>query len=1101
MPQLEYWPELGSFPSIANKIAIRTLLILGQEVPGPQPMDTRIVAEPSVLLPVGVYVFEVERGRYDVMHVQTGRDPGPLASCDWDAGDDSPLMDAFSWFEQLLGEATDVPFPAFSVGQAVIIQATGKDAHVNNLHLVDGQWMYRIAADGSVQIVREEALTPNDMDGDPSVWIARPPAAAEDFAAAVTRKKLMSNLSDTVYAFKASKTLFRAYQYRPVMRFLESATSRLLIADEVGLGKTIEAGIVWLELEARQQAGRVLVVVPSMLVPKWQNEMKERFGFDLLQLKRPDLDMMMTNIENDSLRQRFHAVVSLETFRGWSGLQRMAELDPRFDLVIVDEAHQMRNSNTASNTAGALLSEWADVMLFLTATPLNLGNRDLFNLLQLLQPLEFDDPTTFVERLKPNAILNRAGRSLAEQRGVTAPASEILRELEDDVFGRALMINPLFGDLVEILATPQLDTAGMVQARELIKGLNVLSSYLTRTRKVEVSDNKAIRLPQQIVVEWTEKEREFYHLFEEWQVAVAASRDFPSGFATQMPMRLASSCLPVAKQKVLDRAAFEQSEDESSDDSSTAEPMLADALPTPRLQAVARELGDIDTKFDNFEKVLSQVVADGRQALVFTFFKGTLSYLRKRLGDKFRVGVLYGDMDAGARHRVMRDFRQGEFDLVVATKVASEGLDFEFCSTVINYDLPWNPMEVEQRIGRIDRFGQISETVYIVNFHIAGTLETDIIERIHDRIGVFRDSIGDLEAIVADKLSDLSRVVFDFSLTMEQRIEKADQILLAIETQRVAAEQLADASDQIAALDQADIDGMENAITSSGRYVGTGELVNFLRSWVARYPGASLSVAESGGWLHLAGTEEMCSDLERLVHAGERLWNEIIKYTRSLKDGMTIMVALNQEAARQTGEDMLTVNHPLVRAAVNSELGRGVRFAHCSVQSDSVPTGTYNVLLGLVNWNGAREFTELWATSVRSSDGTVVPEAGQLLLNAIAEGRLGASEFSARPNIFVLDQVAMQRQMREERRREDQNRGLIESRRVSIVESFERKRAIIQKRIDTARENGNTDAVRLQESQLRLQDVREDMALSKLDAQRHGSLIVEPFALCTLKVN
>ena len=1098
MAQLEYWPDQKAFATHAVKRSIRSLLVIGSTVPSPQPTRTRMLAS-THHLPSGVYFFAVEDGHWDVMCVQSGGTPGPLASADWNAGDDDPLVNAYGWFEKLFGEAEDVPTPQFSVGQAVIVKSTGADAHVHSQHLVDGQWMYRIASGGSMQNVAEDALVANDMDGDPQVWISRPPADVSDFAAAVTRKKLVSRLSDTVYAFKASRTLFRAYQYRPVMRFLESATSRLLIADEVGLGKTIEAGIVWLELEARQQAGRVLVVVPSALVPKWCSEMKERFGFDLAVHKRSELDDLLKSLETDSLPPRFHAVVSLETLRSWRGLERLAALDPRFDLVIVDEAHQMRNSNTASNTVGALLSDWADSLLFLTATPLNLGNRDLFNLLQLLQPLEFDDPQIFVQRLGPNRILNSAARSLVEHRGDTSEALRIIEGLADDNFGKALMINPLFGDLVQLLRQGQLGTEGMVAARELIKGLNVLSSYLTRTRKSEVEDGKAVREPLKIEVNWTEKERDFYLHFEKWQHEAAAARQFPTGFATQMPMRLASSCLPVARQKVLERSSFGPADDDLNETTDSAD--VSGATPSKELEELARSLGEVDSKFDAFEKVVEDVVAGGRQALVFTFFKGTLSYLQGRLGSRFRVGVLHGDMDSHSRHQIMRGFRQGEYDLVIATKVASEGLDFEFCSTVINYDLPWNPMEVEQRIGRIDRFGQKSEIIYVVNFHIAGTLESEIIERIHSRIGVFRDSIGELEAIIAERLSDLSKVVFDFSLSLEQKIKKADQILEAIETQRIADQQLADAADQIAALDQADIAGMESAITSAGRFVGPGELVNFLRSWIERYSGASLKESPDGTWLHIDGTDEMCDDLERLAHSGERLRSEISRFVRNFKDRMTVMVATTQEAARRTGEDMLTVNHPLVRAAVSSELGKGVRFTHCAVKSNAVASGTYNVLLGLVKWTGVRESAELWATSVLASDGTVVPEAGQLLLNAIAEGILEPGGYGSIPDITLLELEAMRRQMAEEGRRQDQNRAIVESRRTSIIESFERKRETIKKRIETARANDNHHAVRLQESQLRTQDLRESLALQKLDAQRKGSLSVEPFAVCVMRVN
>ena len=137
--------------------------------------------------------------------------------------------------------------------------------------------------------------------------------------------------------------------------------------------------------------------------------MEERFGFDLFPLTCEQLDETLERLEHDRLPPRFHAVCSLERMRVWPGLQRLAEIGPHFDLVIVDEAHAFRNTDTRSFALGTLLADWTDALLFLSATPLNLGNDDLFNLLSLLAPGDFDNRALLEERLRPNAVLNRVG--------------------------------------------------------------------------------------------------------------------------------------------------------------------------------------------------------------------------------------------------------------------------------------------------------------------------------------------------------------------------------------------------------------------------------------------------------------------------------------------------------------------------------------------------------------------------------------------------------------------------------------------------------------------------------------------------------------------
>ena len=136
MAQLEYYPELHSYSGLTNKKTIQTLLVVGSSVPSKVPIVTKMVTAPQVKLPIGVYFFEIEAGLWHVMYVESGSEPGPLASANWDSDDDSPLVSAYGWFNVFIEESKDVPQPKFLQGQTVLIAATGEDAHVHSLSLI-----------------------------------------------------------------------------------------------------------------------------------------------------------------------------------------------------------------------------------------------------------------------------------------------------------------------------------------------------------------------------------------------------------------------------------------------------------------------------------------------------------------------------------------------------------------------------------------------------------------------------------------------------------------------------------------------------------------------------------------------------------------------------------------------------------------------------------------------------------------------------------------------------------------------------------------------------------------------------------------------------
>jgi superfamily II DNA or RNA helicase len=1099
---LRYHPVLADIDLEVGSVRPGRLLVVGESVP-----NSVVIAESSrrcsvgeVQLPTGIYIF-ADDSQVEALIVTQGRPPAQPTRIDW-TEEPHALLSAYDWMGAWWDEADPINRPLFEINSAVVTRGAGQEAVVRRRDYDRSQWWYKVRVEGRTVSVSERDLQAPDLDDDPYEWVARPPASVGRFAATLTRAKLREQLTDTVYSFRATKTIFRAYQFRPIIRLLETGQLRLLIADEVGLGKTIEAGLVWTELDARRQANRVLVVCPSMLVPKWQAEMEERFDYELVDLDRPRLDDMLKRVEEDRLPSRFAGVCSIERLRVWDGLEALAELAPRFDLVIVDEAHSFRNSETKSHALGSLLSDWADALILLSATPLNLGNDDLFSLLQILAPGEFDNRFVLEQQLEPNAVLNALSASFFEPGVTNADRLAKLRSIETLDFGPAVSSRPEYNDLAASLGADSLAPAQIARAKRLIAQLHALSAVVTRTRKVEVEEKKAVRQATQIPVAWTDAEAEFYAAFEEWQVDRARALDMPVGFVTQMPLRLASTCLPAARDRILNW----QDDVGDQDMDGTGDAGTWDITrPPAELLDLARNLGDVDTKLDMFLEHLRRLIEDGRRVLVFTFSRRALAYLARNLSREFRVDVMHGGVDRGERHDVMRRFRDHDFDVLLASRVASEGLDFEFCSAVVNYDLPWNPMEVEQRIGRIDRFGQIEDKVHILNFHTPGTIESEIIERVQERIGIFKDSIGELEPILQSRMGELRRAMFDFSLSKAERNRRVEETLTAIEEQRLAIDDVEAAASFLSSTDAAEIDGLEEDLLTSGRYVGQPELVHLLRDWAEVAPGAHCKVGASGVHLSFRGTSAMEPHLVGVQSAGDRSRAEIDQLVRAVRDERELILCLDPEDARTSGYPLLSANNPLVLAALRVPGSSQARFGHIGIRDSSVRPGSYFVHIALARWTGLRPSAEFWTTAIDLGTGIEAQhDVGSRVLAGLAESKL--EEFEA-DGSYDLDgalshceRILRQRHEEESTRRSTMNAALVETRRISLHETHGRKVAQIERTIATMRERGRTQVLHLQEAQRTTQDGRLREAEEKLHKSLDGRMDVEAIAACVVEV-
>ena len=830
--------------------------------------------------------------------------------------------------------------------------------------------------------------------GDPRTvefWLQGEPADHDAVATLLTWLKLTNPLTDVLYSFAATKTTFKPYQFVPALKILSSSTGRLLIADEVGLGKTIEAGLIWTELEQRAPIRRALVVVPASLQVKWRQEMERRFMRPLQILKVQDLRDFANALRADQDPELL-GIISIEAIRGARDtLADLAELGPHFDFVIVDEAHVLRNRSSKSYDVGSLLSDWSDYLVFLSATPLNLGSADLFNLVNLLDEGGFPDPAVFEGQLEPNRALNAIARNVTSV--TTRSRTEARKELASIPFmehGAAISRRPDFKRLDLVLSgNAPIDHDEVAAIKRMVAELNTLGGILSRTRKVDVPDKKAVRIAEQIEVQWSPQERAFYDAIQEHYRLKALGKKIPMGFAMQMPLRQASSCISVAQRRLLDREKWvteeddvgydltdgpTENEEQSSWDGDTSQVLIRPILQDSKLDALVRRLRT--ARSQGMTKVL-----------IFSFFKGTVEYLARNLSPEFSTGLLHGGVRMQDRQSVIDDFRQGRFDILVANQVGSEGLDFQFCNVLVNYDLPWNPMQVEQRIGRLDRFGQEFEKIFIFNMFVPGTIESEIIARLYNRIGVFERSIGDLEPIMRNTMHEISDLLMDPKLSIGQLESEIDRRSVAAKRQEADIAELEASGGVLTTVSQLDIDGITEDGPTSGRYIGASELERLMQVLFKRY-GGSLTPAGRDDIQILRGTPELSVALRNLPRNDRGTMFGLGKFATQIRDGAPMAITLKPVARTDENVELLTARHPLARLAVaelKMEPERLGRFG--SVRIGGLPAGSEFLLrIDIARSEGVRSLCELWITSINTATGERDEVVENLLMVELAEG-------------------------------------------------------------------------------------------------------------------
>lgn len=481
------------------------------------------------------------------------------------------------------------------------------------------------------------------------------------------------------------------HQIRTAKQVMHQMRGRAILADEVGLGKTIEAGLILKEYWIRGLVKKVLILVPASLVLQWVRELNQKFGIPAVAQRREymwaECDVVVASMDTAKRDPHKSIVLGIE-----------------YDMLIIDEAHKLKNKKTSNyQFINRMCKKYC---LLLTATPVQNDLSELYNLITLLKPGQLGGQGQFAEQFVENKRVPKNQATLQQE---LAKVMIRNRRSEGNIsFTKRIVRN------IPLLLSPE--------EQALYEGVNAF----IRKRYEESNGNLSSMLSLVTL-----------------QREVCSSRD--AVFMTLFNMVKKTAEDSTIRNRVLE---------------------LVDLIKSIKSNTKA-------------EKALEIVESIGDKCIIFTEYRATQEYLLNFLKERNISAVPYrGGMNRGKKDWMMDLFRN-RAQVLIATEAGGEGINLQFCSHMINFDLPWNPMRVEQRIGRVHRLGQ-QKDVHIYNLSTEGTIEEHILTLLHEKINMFELVIGELDVILErfDAKQSLEQSLFRMVLEsknaddMRERVER-----------------------------------------------------------------------------------------------------------------------------------------------------------------------------------------------------------------------------------------------------------------------------------------------------------------------------------------
>ena len=518
------------------------------------------------------------------------------------------------------------------------------------------------------------------------------------------------------------------HQLHVLNRAMETNNIRYILADEVGLGKTIDAGMIIRELKSRGLVSRILVVCPTGLVTQWASEMQEKFHEKFQVILPSDYDTIRRLTDNDDVYGQFDQVISpmdsikpIEKHAGWSEekVEKYNEeriysiINSGWDLIIIDEAHRVAGSSgeVARYKLGNLLAQASPYLLLLSATPHNGKTEPFLRLIRLLDADAFPNAKSIVREQVAPFLIRTEKREAIDNNG-----------------------NLLFKNRITHLVTISWDERNNLQ-RELYE---MVSSYVAKTY------NKALRNRKKNMCL-------IFLLIIMQRMVTSSTAAIRQSLERRLNVLLEQrTCVGNLREEDLDELNIEDGVEDALEAISLDMELEIEELKQIISLAKQAQFQNQDAKVEPLLNEIDAILSEDRtqKVIIFTEFVATQTYLQELLVNRgYTVTILNGGMSIDERNAAMQEFKTST-SIFISTDAGGEGLNLQFANIIINYDLPWNPMKIEQRCGRVDRIGQ-QRDVHIYNFIVGETVENRVREVLEEKLSVILKEMG------VDKYSDV----------------------------------------------------------------------------------------------------------------------------------------------------------------------------------------------------------------------------------------------------------------------------------------------------------------------------------------------------------
>ncbi len=558
----------------------------------------------------------------------------------------------------------------------------------------------------------------------------------------------ISHTHDKLTSLSNSRTRLLPHQIEATHHVAGALRPRFILADEVGLGKTIEAGLIMKELTLRRGYEKVLVITPAALLVQWQQEMRSKFNEEFTILNR------RTFAEGLASRQKTRRLlVSLDFIKNEPYASEIHKR--KWDMVVFDEAHRLRRDFLKSTRAYAFAEQIAprcDAFLLLTATPFRGKLEELYHLVRLIDPHLLGPPNAFFQEF----IQNMSDRSMARLKEKITSVMLRRRKVEVGGFTRRI------ARTVRLELSPEERQLYDATTDYVKREYNLAVREGNRTDSfIMIVFQKLLDSSSRALVGALDRRRA------RLEEALYRSPGLPLAFQRGDTSLEGSAEAPPELASAFDPLEFEEwREDEWGPDHESGpgretnapretatggalkslQEQRKEILTLSRLVKLGRAIR-VDRKLTKLRETLVKLGQEGYvKFVIFTQFKTTMEYLAEDLGRDFRVTVFHGSLSLNEKEAAVGEFKQ-KTEIFICTEAGGEGRNLQFASALINYDLPWSPLKIEQRIGRIHRFGQERDCL-ILNFSTRDTVAERVLEVLETKIKLFEESIGPSDTLL-----------------------------------------------------------------------------------------------------------------------------------------------------------------------------------------------------------------------------------------------------------------------------------------------------------------------------------------------------------------